>query len=298
VSCYTYNAGAGLGRPPDVRKYVRCPKVAPARNARNSLQAHGFRVSDLSAEPVALPPDPTFAAQNLDSAFLLLTSAFTITYAFRTSARDPFFSETNRRQLAFLLDYVLLFVVATIAGMAVGLMVPVALVGLVAVAVGLACNFLFSLKDGFNGQSPGKSLMGVQVLERKSLEPIGFRLSLMRHVPLLVMWAVPAFLTVVHEGAWLIAGLIASILLFYMGSQLCRGPRWGDKFAGTMVIWKKYRHRVPFDTRGALCVVCGYDLRGNVSGVCPECGRPIANPEAVPPAEAAGDAFSSQFDCI
>jgi rubrerythrin len=24
-----------------------------------------------------------------------------------------------------------------------------------------------------------------------------------------------------------------------------------------------------------LCSYCGYDLTGNVSGVCPECGKPI-----------------------
>ena len=27
--------------------------------------------------------------------------------------------------------------------------------------------------------------------------------------------------------------------------------------------------------RHNLCATCGYDLRGNLSGVCPECGRPI-----------------------
>jgi hypothetical protein len=25
------------------------------------------------------------------------------------------------------------------------------------------------------------------------------------------------------------------------------------------------------------CIGCGYDLTGNVSGVCPECGKPIEN---------------------
>ena len=28
--------------------------------------------------------------------------------------------------------------------------------------------------------------------------------------------------------------------------------------------------------RGCLCIGCGYDLTGNVSGVCPECGRPVS----------------------
>ncbi len=29
--------------------------------------------------------------------------------------------------------------------------------------------------------------------------------------------------------------------------------------------------------RHDLCVGCGYDLRGNVSGVCPECGGPVGD---------------------
>jgi hypothetical protein len=37
------------------------------------------------------------------------------------------------------------------------------------------------------------------------------------------------------------------------------------------VQWKRQRarHRT---LGGSLCSHCGYDLRGNVSGVCPECG--------------------------
>ena len=32
-----------------------------------------------------------------------------------------------------------------------------------------------------------------------------------------------------------------------------------------------------------LCKSCGYDLTGNVSGICPECGRPIPpQPRGVP----------------
>lgn len=31
-----------------------------------------------------------------------------------------------------------------------------------------------------------------------------------------------------------------------------------------------------------LCVKCGYDLTGNVSGICPECGTPIRKNETAP----------------
>jgi hypothetical protein len=30
--------------------------------------------------------------------------------------------------------------------------------------------------------------------------------------------------------------------------------------------------------RGGLCIKCGYDLTGNVSGVCPECGTEVKQP--------------------
>jgi len=35
--------------------------------------------------------------------------------------------------------------------------------------------------------------------------------------------------------------------------------------------WLEYRRRIP----PGHCQKCGYDLTGNVSGVCPECGIPI-----------------------
>lgn len=34
--------------------------------------------------------------------------------------------------------------------------------------------------------------------------------------------------------------------------------------------------RVEEDDFAAVCETCGYDLTGNVSGVCPECGTPVS----------------------
>ncbi len=45
------------------------------------------------------------------------------------------------------------------------------------------------------------------------------------------------------------------VLAMYPGTAFIRGPL------------RRYRRR-----RRGLCVTCGYDLMGNVSGVCPECG--------------------------
>ena len=46
-----------------------------------------------------------------------------------------------------------------------------------------------------------------------------------------------------------------------------------------MLAW--FRWDRPFEIRQeckakGLCVTCGYDLTGNVSGVCPECGAAVA----------------------
>jgi len=41
----------------------------------------------------------------------------------------------------------------------------------------------------------------------------------------------------------------------------------------TAVVLRRHLKR----PRGNVCAQCGYDLRGNVSGRCPECGTPVAD---------------------
>ncbi len=53
-------------------------------------------------------------------------------------------------------------------------------------------------------------------------------------------------------------GLVIGLLLAYPAVAFVRGPV------------RRWRRR-----RRGLCVACGYNLTGNVSGVCPECGRGI-----------------------
>ncbi len=45
----------------------------------------------------------------------------------------------------------------------------------------------------------------------------------------------------------------------------------------TTLLW--YRDRRPLP---GICHKCGYDLTGNISGVCPECGQVIPTPSANP----------------
>ena len=52
-------------------------------------------------------------------------------------------------------------------------------------------------------------------------------------------------------------------------------PAWG-----TLGAWLYVRlmNRLCRKLRPECCLTCGYNLTGNVSGVCPECGTPIDKP--------------------
>ena len=205
----------------------------------------------------------------------------------------------NRRQAAFVVDSIAWSLVTLLLAGLIGLIVSG---WMVPEAVGLAFSFLgsilFLMKDGFSGQSPGKLLCGVQVVDAKSMEPIGFGASFVRNLPILILFMPTYLIRVLGHLATaaairpvLIAGSF-SILFWIIGLliialRLVKGPRWGDGWAGTKVVWKEYAHRVPFDLRGEACTNCGYNLRGNISGVCPECGeaimhsaRPVVGPRA------------------
>ena len=129
----------------------------------------------------------------------------------------------NRRQFAFVIDYVLIFIVVTIMQQAI---ITPALLAIAAsnelflgldVLTELAFLGLLFFKDGLAGQSPGKAICGVRVLDRTTGRPIGFVASLKRNLPLLIPF-------------------MPLIIAF----QMCRGPRIGDGLSGSRVIWKRY----------------------------------------------------------
>jgi len=190
--------------------------------------------------------------------------------------RDGF---ANRRQLAYIIDSVCIQVLSylvgfAIAGLATG---PTGatpqqqeFLDWLLLAVGwLVMPLIFAFKDGFNGYSPGKRLMGVRVVDQITQEPISFVQSFKRNVILMIPF-----------------------LPLFVAFQLLAGRRLGDKFAGTRVVWTRHQHRVPFEPTGRMCRQCGYDLTGNVSGRCPECGLEthikVAQPVAAFPANIAG----------
>lgn len=168
-------------------------------------------------------------------------------------------SFANRRQLAFVLDSIVFGLLIYAVTFAVALLLP----GIVPVLMApifsitgftfnLSTNFVFNFKDGFRGKSIGRLITGVTVVDEATREPIGFGQSFKRNLCLLVPFS---FIVVVLN--------------------MMKGPRWGDRWAGTRVVWDHYRNRFPFEDRGYLCRQCGYDLTGNESGRCPECGTAI-----------------------
>ena len=181
--------------------------------------------------------------------------------------RKCYYRFANRRQLAYLLDALVLQAFAMLIGF--GLAAWFASSGvspddadLILAMVGwVALPLVFFLKDGFAGHSLGKLAAGVQVVDRETFEPIGFGRSFLRNLPLII-----------------------PIVPLFIAFMLQKGYRWGDGWARSKVIWKRYRSH-PVFTGGLACEHCQYDLTGNTTGVCPECGTrvPSYHPTFVPP---------------
>ena len=163
---------------------------------------------------------------------------------------------------------------------------PTVSYGAVHLGLSLLLTLLFPFKDGLRGRSPGKWLTDLQVVDERTLQPIGLAQAYVRNLPILGLYLLPTAgfaATILGDGGLLTFGGLATALgLALLGGSASAGPRWGDRLAHTKVIRKSLRHRIPFDLRGVVCTQCAYDLQGNVSGICPECGRPVRDPAALP----------------
>lgn len=163
----------------------------------------------------------------------------------------------NLRQLAYLIDTLIFW--AILYGATVGLYGSVS--ALYAWTVMISLRGLFAIKDGLGGRSPGKLVCGLQVVGAWDREPIGPWKSFKRNVLL----TIPPL----------------NVLSIAMGIlTMEQGQRLADPWARTKVIWRRYRWRTPFTPDDQHCGICGYDLTGNVSGRCPECGRVVPRPPA------------------
>jgi uncharacterized RDD family membrane protein YckC len=88
---------------------------------------------------------------------------------------------------------------------------------------GLVLLGVFCCKDCFAGQSLGKAIMGVRVIDRTTGKPIGAKTSFKRNLPLLIPFM----------------PLVVCFLLY-------KGYRKGDAWANSKVIWKKYASHLIF----------------------------------------------------
>jgi uncharacterized RDD family membrane protein YckC len=134
-----------------------------------------------------------------------------------------YYKFANRRQLAFIFDnlFFRLFIILVVVG--VGSLssssgtIDESVVFLVDVLPYLLLPIYF-LKDGFAGYSLGKLVCGVRVMNNKTGLPGGFGMSFLRNLPIVIP-------------------IVPLIIAF----QLQKGPRWGDKWSNSKVIWMKYK---------------------------------------------------------
>jgi len=168
----------------------------------------------------------------------------------------------NRRQLAFFVD-VMLYRIAVfgvtlviLVGLeSAGPMPPAALNGIDAI-VTLGGIALFVSKDIFHGQSLGKMLTGVRVIDRVTGEPTGWSQSIKRTLPTLI-----------------------PIVPLVMAVQLGKGPRWGDKWARSKVIWLKYAESPVFASEAtAREAAPEFGAPYVPQGVVPESDNPYRSP--------------------
>lgn len=133
-----------------------------------------------------------------------------------------YFAFANRRQFAFLIDVLSWRVVTFPIFFAIGFVM--ALLGFEEGAIVTSATLfgwllltLFFCKDSLAGQSPGKALLGVKVMDTRTGQAAGLFASFKRNLPLLVPF-----------------------MPLIIGGLLCSGYRIGDNWAHTKVIWNKH----------------------------------------------------------
>jgi len=94
---------------------------------------------------------------------------------------------------------------------------------------------------------------------------------------LLGCWAIP------YVGYWLYPDSLGMTDVLCTGLAIGRSAAAALVALGLVAVWwlrARGRRARDDDTRG--CVHCGYDLYGNISGRCPECGRDCGAPSGLP----------------
>lgn len=122
---------------------------------------------------------------------------------------------------------------------------------LAAVCAAVLARVLLCLRDGMGGASPGKRCLGLVVVGQVSGKTIDLTTSMIRNWILLV----PA---------------IGELIILLTMQR--NGFRFGDRRAGSKVIWTRHGNTEPFKSPPRFCIRCRYDLVGLPERRCPECG--------------------------
>ena len=133
-----------------------------------------------------------------------------------------YYSFSNQRQLAYFLDVLCYYVICFIVGLLLAMLMTASGssqsdIQSVASLLGWLLLPVLICKDCFSGQSAGKAMCGVKVIDETTGEPGGIGASFMRNLPLVIPF-----------------------MPFVVAFQLSKGHRTGDGWSNTKVIWKKY----------------------------------------------------------
>jgi hypothetical protein len=159
----------------------------------------------------------------------------------------------NRRQVAYVIDTLVIVAAMLLTGYVSRLLFGTEIIWLQFCA-GVLLNAYWLGRDGLNGRSPGKVCMNLEVVDGSSGAAIGWTQAFLRNWPLAVstvVIVVAQFLQLVDtrgenvlvlfplalSGFGVLLGMITVLII---AIQMNNGPRWGDGFADTRVIWRRY----------------------------------------------------------
>jgi len=139
-----------------------------------------------------------------------------------------YFAFANKRQGAYAIDILGYYALTFVAGILVAIVMALGgssqtEIQSVASILGWILLPVLFFKDCFSGQSLGKAICGVKVIDDTTGAPGTIGASFKRNLPLLIPF-----------------------MPLIVGGQLCKGHRTGDGWANTKVIWKKYANHPIF----------------------------------------------------
>lgn len=148
-----------------------------------------------------------------------------------------YYGFANRRQFAYLIDYLALLVLSSFIGFLFGFVTDVmsggqmseedgAMLEFASMLLGFGISVAYGIKDGFGGKSLGKLICRVTCMKEETYRPAGLWDSFVRNLLL----NIPLFILVV--------------LL-----RMNKGHRPGDGWAKTRVVWDKYQDNPVFNPK-------------------------------------------------